>query len=59
MKSTRKRKELEWPEKIISVLKANDICSLSFLIRFMDKMDYVINPLVHAVEEIKTSCKCN
>jgi len=27
------------------------------LIRFIDKMDYVINPLIHAVEEIRTSCK--
>jgi len=27
------------------------------LIRFWDKMDYYIDPIVHAVEEIKTSCK--
>lgn len=27
------------------------------LIRFMDEMDYVIDPLVRAVEEIRTSCK--
>lgn len=27
------------------------------LIRFMDEMDYDIDPLVHAVEEIRTSCK--
>lgn len=27
------------------------------LIRFMDENDYYIDPLVHAVEEIKTSCR--
>ena len=27
------------------------------LIRFSDKMDYYIDPLIHAVEEIRTSCK--
>lgn len=25
------REELEWPEKIVSLLKANDICSISFV----------------------------
>jgi CubicO group peptidase (beta-lactamase class C family) len=31
--------------------------SNAVLIRFMDKMDYYIDPLVLAVEEIRTSCK--
>jgi len=26
-----REKELDWPEKIVSVLKANDICSISFV----------------------------
>jgi len=30
-KKTYKREKLEWPDKIVSSLKANDICSISFV----------------------------